>query len=162
MSETTGSQELELPETATTAQITRAMRDRLYKNQFVVKDSGARQEFPSGMVRDVADDKVDYARVFDGPMLERWAVHLTKGAAKYPDVAPGVANWTLAAGDAERARFRASAVRHFIQWMQGHTDEDHAAAVLFNLNGHEYVKARTAEDVPTPPDMSMFRPTRPT
>lgn len=121
-------------------------------DSFVVKDSGARQEFTSGMVRDVADDKVDYARVFDGPMIERWAAHLTKGATKYPDTAPGVPNWTLARGDAERARFRASAVRHFVQWLRGDVDEDHAAAVFFNINGAEYVKTQMAEA----PDMSMF------
>lgn len=107
--------------------------------QFVVKDSGARQSFDSGMVRDTTEGKVDYHRVFDGPMIDRWAAHLTKGAVKYPDVSPGVPNWTLAAGPEELARFRASAIRHFRQWLRGDLDEDHAAAVFFNINGAEYV-----------------------
>lgn len=106
---------------------------------FVVKDSGARQSFDSGMVRDTTEGKVDYHRVFDGPMIDRWAAHLTKGAVKYPDVSPGVPNWTLAAGPEELARFRASAIRHFRQWLRGDLDEDHAAAVFFNINGAEYV-----------------------
>lgn len=109
---------------------------------FVVKDSGARQEFKSGMVRDVDTGKVNYHRVADGPMLKRWATHLTKAEAKYPDIAPGVANWTLAEGEEERQRFRTSAFRHFMQWFYGDTDEDHAAAVFFNVNGAEYVKEK--------------------
>lgn len=109
---------------------------------FTVKDSGARQSFDSGMVRDTSANKIDYTRVLDGPMFDRWAQHLTVAAQKYPDIAPGVANWTLADGPDELARFQQSAFRHFRQWLRGDTDEDHAAAVLFNINGYEYTRAR--------------------
>jgi hypothetical protein len=102
-----------------------------------IKDSGKRHEFESGMVRDVQDDKTLYDLIYDGPMFERWATHLTHGAKKY-----AARNWMKASGDAELQRFRASAFRHFIQWFRGDTDEDHAAAVFFNLNGAEYVKAK--------------------
>lgn len=105
-------------------------------NDFTVKDSGKREEFTSGMVRDVTDGKVDYSLCLDGPMFERWAAHMTKGAAKYD-----ARNWMKASGDPELDRFKQSAFRHFMQWMRGETDEDHAAAVFFNLNGAEYVKA---------------------
>jgi hypothetical protein len=111
-------------------------------NDYKVKDSGERMTFDSGMTRDTAPGKIDYWRVFVGPMFERLAVHVTKGAVKYPDVAPGVPNWTLAAGDAESERFRQAAARHFYQWMRGDTDEDHAAAVIFNINGYEYVEEK--------------------
>jgi hypothetical protein len=104
---------------------------------YAVKDSGQRHEFASGMRRDVTTGKTDYTLLFDGPMLERWAVHLTKGAEKYSK-----SNWLLAQGDEEAARFRESAARHFMQWMRGETDEDHAAAVMFNLNGYEYVRGQ--------------------
>jgi hypothetical protein len=104
-------------------------------SRFDIKDSGRRQAFSSGMVRDVADGKIDYTLVFDGPMFERWAERLDKGAKKYDK-----RNWMLAAGDEERERFRESALRHFLQWFRGETDEDHAAAVFFNINGAEYVK----------------------
>ena len=40
----------------------------------------------------------------------------------------------------ELNRFKASLFRHFIQYMNGETDEDHAAAILFNVQGIEYVK----------------------
>jgi hypothetical protein len=112
---------------------------------FEVKDSGSRQEFDSGMVRDTQDGKIDYTVVLDGPMLDRWAEHLTKAKQKYPDIRPGVANWTLAAGEEELVRFRKSAFRHFRQWLRGDSDEDHAAAVIFNLNGYEYVKEKLNE-----------------
>jgi hypothetical protein len=103
---------------------------------FQVKDSGQRMEFESGMVRDLAEGKVDYSLIYDGPMLDRWAEHLTKGAVKY-----AVRNWMKARGQEEYERFRSSAARHFRQWFRGDIDEDHAAAVYFNLNGAEYVRA---------------------
>jgi hypothetical protein len=105
--------------------------------QFIIKDSGKREQFDGGMVRDVTEGKVDYSLVLDGPMFDRWAAHLTKGAQKYAK-----RNWLKAAGDAELDRFKESALRHFLQWYRGEVDEDHAAAVLFNINGAEYVKGR--------------------
>lgn len=102
-----------------------------------VKDSGERIQFESGMVRDITEGKVDYTLVLDGPMFHRWAAHLTAGAQKYSK-----RNWMLASGDGEYERFRESAFRHFLQWFRGDTDEDHAAAVMFNINGAEYVKGK--------------------
>ncbi len=115
-------------------------------NEFQVKDSGERLEFDSGMVRDIEDNKADYTNLLHGPMLDRWALHLTKAKVKYPDNPDGTPNWTLAAGPKELARFRRSAFRHMLQWLRGDLDEDHAAAVYFNLNGAEYVKDIMAED----------------
>lgn len=108
------------------------------KTEFVVKDSGKREEYASGMVRDVQDDKPMVRLIRSGPMFMRWAVHLTKGAAKY-----GRDNWTLANSDEELERFKDSAARHFEQWLNGEQDEDHAAAVFFNINAAEYVEARS-------------------
>ena len=111
-------------------------------NEFVVKDSGARHEFSGGMVRDTAAGKVDYSRALDGPMFRRWAEHLTRAETKYPDVEPGVPNWTLAEGQEELIRFRKSALRHFLQWYWGDIDEDHAAAAFFNINGYEFLQEK--------------------
>ena len=94
------------------------------------------------MIRDTSEDKINYLLIRNGPMHRRWASHLTKGEMKYPPVAPGVANWTLASGVTELMRFKESAARHFEQWLAGDRDEDHAAAVYFNVNGYEYVKER--------------------
>lgn len=118
------------------------------QKDFVIKDSGERAQFSSGMVRDTTTNKTDFELPLNGPMFDRWAQHLTKGAVKYPDVELGVPNWTLANGREELIRFRKSAMRHFRQWLKGDVDEDHAAAVFFNINGYEYVKARMAAETP--------------
>lgn len=102
---------------------------------FETKDSGKRILFTSGMTRDTSEGKIDYTLVLDGPMFERWAALMTRGAQKYD-----ARNWMKASGKAELERFRQSAFRHFIQWMNGDTDEDHGAAVMFNICGAEYVK----------------------
>lgn len=101
---------------------------------FEVKDSGYRQEYNSGMRRDTQDGKPDYT-LLPEPMLTRWADHMTKGAVKY-----GRHNWQLADSEEELERFKSSAMRHMIQWLRGDRDEDHAAAVMFNLSAAEHVK----------------------
>lgn len=103
---------------------------------FTIKDSGKRVDFPSGMRRDVDDGKPRFDLI-DRTMLRRWADHMAKGAKKY-----GPENWRLADSKQELERFRASAFRHFISWLDGETDEDHAAASLFNIAAAEYVKAK--------------------
>lgn len=110
-------------------------------DEFIVKDSGKRLEFTSGMVRDVTEGKIDYSLTLDGPMFKRWADHLTKGARKYSS-----RNWMKAAGQEELDRFRESALRHFVQWYYGETDEDHASAVYFNVNGAEFVKSNLSKE----------------
>lgn len=109
---------------------------------FTVKDSGARQEYDSGMVRDTQAGKPDYT-LLPLEFLERWAWHMTKGAVKY-----GRENWRLANSQEEYLRFRSSALRHCIQWIMGHRDEDHASAAAFNIAAAEYVLERLAEASP--------------
>ena len=91
-------------------------------SEFEIKDSGARQSFSGGMVRDTTEGKINFLNVRFGPMLRRWAAHLTKGREKYPDTAPGVPNWTLAAGVEEFLRAKESAARHFEAWLAGERD----------------------------------------
>jgi hypothetical protein len=105
-------------------------------NGFVVKDSGQRQHYPSGMVRDTQEGKPDYT-LLPIEFLTRWATHMTLGAVKY-----GRDNWRHANSEEELIRFRSSAFRHMIQWLNGETDEDHAAAVAYNVAAAEYVKSR--------------------
>ena len=106
---------------------------------FVTKDSGERAQFASGMVRDTTVGKTLWHLVASGPMLKRWAELLTRGAVKYD-----ADNWMKASSEQELKRFKESAFRHFMQWYNGDADEDHAAAVVFNINGSEYVKERMA------------------
>lgn len=109
--------------------------------KFITKDSGARKSFKSGMKRDTDDGKPQYDLVYL-PMFKRWADLMARGAKKY-----GKHNWKKANGDEELERFKSSAFRHFIQWFDGETDEDHAAAVFFNISGAEYVKENAIKKV---------------
>jgi hypothetical protein len=111
-------------------------------DQYVTKDSGAHENLANGMVRDVEEGKTDYTLLLDGPLFERWAALLARGAAKY-----GPRNWTKALDSTDAAaraatteRFRRSAFRHMMQWLAGDRSEDHAAAVIFNLNGAEAMR----------------------
>lgn len=108
---------------------------------FETKDSGKRQDYASGMRRDIQEGKprFDLINAPDMPYAERlttrWASLMGRGAEKY-----GEHNWTRANSLEELARFRASLKRHFEQWEAGEVDEDHAAAVLFNLNAVLYLE----------------------
>jgi hypothetical protein len=148
---------------------------------FITKDSGKREQFESGMVRDTQEGKLRFDLAFDGPLfwtlfdgrpcgllvraaekwynegglinaaeviwqmseyegkdifdlVERYAALMMRGAIKYSEK-----NWMKAEGDAEFKRFKSSFCRHFKQYIKGELDEDHGAAVFFNLNGAEYV-----------------------
>lgn len=116
-------------------------------HDFVVKAGGPQIVGAGGMVRSSAADKTNFALAVDGVMFERWAAHLTRATKPRGDF-PGYQkrNWLKAttgtpeekADTMERAR--ESGLRHFIQWYRGDNDEDHAAAVFFNINLHETVK----------------------
>ncbi len=111
------------------------------ENKFELKDSGKREEYKSGMVRDVVGDKIDYSLIYDGPMLKRWAEHLTAGGRKYSK-----RNWLLANGKEELDRFKESAARHFHEWMTNSSKEDSAAGVFFNINAFEYLKDKLGKE----------------
>ena len=109
--------------------------------QFETKDSGARQTFETGMVRDTASGKIRYDLVYM-PMLKRWAELMTRGAVKYsPD------NWKKASTPEELARFKESAFRHFMEWfLDENQTEDTAAGLFFNVSGAEYVKEKLCKE----------------
>lgn len=124
-------------------------------SEFVVKDSGQRQQFEGGMQRDTTEGKIDYTLALDGPMFKRYAEHLTKGAAKY-----GKRNWLKGEGQEVLDRFKESALRHFLQWLNGDVDEDHASAIWFNVNGAEMVKEKQKANLQTgePGTVVRFNP----
>jgi hypothetical protein len=103
---------------------------------FITKDSGQRQEFSTGMVRDIQTNKPRYDLV-DWAMIKRWAELMQRGALKY-----GENNWKKAATEEEMQRFKASALRHMVQYFNGEIDEDHAAACYFNIAGAEMVREK--------------------
>lgn len=112
-------------------------------SRWETKDSGARQDYPSGMRRDLQEGKARFDLIFpegipyQDQLLTRFAELLERGAQKY-----GENNWQLANSEEELKRFRASGLRHMIQWACGENDEDHATAVIFNLMAYESTKRK--------------------
>lgn len=115
-------------------------------NKYVTLDSGARQGYESGMVRDFQEGKPMFGLVMPLDMpyheqyLTRIAALMSRGAEKY-----GKRNWEKANSTEELERFKDSAFRHFMQWFFGETDEDHAAAVFFNVQAAEYLTWKLGE-----------------
>lgn len=111
--------------------------------RFETLDSGARAKYASGMVRDTQEGKPKFHLIlqpgvpYKDQFLTRVAELMTRGAEKYEED-----NWAKADSEEELRRFRGSAFRHLMQWLCGETDEDHAAAVVFNLQAAEYVKRK--------------------
>jgi len=123
-------------------------------NEFTIKDSGARVNIGGG-VRDTEENKVDYTLVRDGVMYRRYAEHLTRGARKY-----AARNWLkfFATRESALAAFQRagrSLLRHTEDYLAGIRHEDHAAAVIFNLDVREtalrkYPDLSDAEEIPCP------------
>ena len=127
---------------------------------FVTKDSGKRDSFDGGMVRDTAAGKMRPDLVKDGPMFLRWVGLLTRGAIKY-----AARNWMKARGQEEYDRFLESADRHYEIWSTWRRyginiedldnptteplKEDHAAAAYFNINGAEFVADKNPAVTPS-------------
>lgn len=113
------------------------------------KDSGQRSEYASGMVRDTEEGKPRFDLLhplgvpYQEQMLTRFAMLMARGADKYGD-----RNWEKARGDEELKRYYSSAERHLQQWIAGENDEDHAAAVMFNILAGETVKYRMRTEQP--------------
>lgn len=90
-----------------------------------LKDSGEREQFPSGMVRDVRRGKGRYDLISPYTM-RRLAKIMEKGCEKY-----GERNWEQGA---PADRFLDSCLRHLGQWQMGMHDEDHLGQALWNLH----------------------------
>lgn len=132
----------QMPIRITDPELLQNTRSPVDPTAFVVKDSGVREEYANGFVRDTEDGKPDYTRLLaiEGlellpvEMLERWAAHMVKGAEKY-----GTDNWRKATGEIPRARFLRSLCRHLVQYIKGDRSEDHASAIMFNVSARELV-----------------------
>lgn len=89
-----------------------------------VKDSGKRENFSTGAVRDTAAGKGRYD-LLPTYAIERLARHFENGAVKYGDE-----NWRKGI---PLRRFLDSALRHTFKYLEGYRDEDHASAAVWNL-----------------------------
>jgi hypothetical protein len=109
-------------------------------NAVTTKDSGARAAFGNGGVRDTQEGKPRFDLIFpknvpyEHQLITRLAALMARGAEKYAD-----RNWEQFSDIPARERAIASALRHIVQWANGEEDEDHGAAVVFNIMAADYV-----------------------
>lgn len=89
-----------------------------------VKDSGVREDFASGSVRDSREGKGRYDLI-SPYATRRLARHFEAGAAKYGDN-----NWTKGQ---PISRYLDSALRHINNYLEGQRDEDHIIAAAWNI-----------------------------
>lgn len=92
----------------------------------MIKDSGERKEFSSGAVRDMQGGKGDMVSIPWEAVL-RLSKHYEEGAKKYE-------RWNYRKG-IPVSSFIDSACRHLAKYQCGMDDEDHLAAVAFNILG---------------------------
>lgn len=96
-----------------------------------VSDSGKRQDFGTGSVRDTNDGKPRFD-LFSPLSSHRLAVHYANGAKKY-----GEHNWEKGQ---PLHRYIESLERHLNKIKLGCTDEDHEAAVAWNILAFMHTK----------------------
>lgn len=92
--------------------------------EFETKDSGQRQDFDGGAVRDIQKGKPRWDLI-PPTALRRLAMLYARGAEKYNEH-----NWTKGI---PVSRCIASLMRHVFQFTMGDKDEDHGAAIIFNV-----------------------------
>ena len=89
-----------------------------------MEDSGKRENFSTGAMRENASDKGRYDLI-SPIMLKRLAIVMERGAKKYYD-----RNWEKGM---PLYRYIDAALRHTNQYLEGMRDEDHLAQAIFNL-----------------------------
>ena len=94
------------------------------KSDFMLKDSGERQLFYTGAVRDSETGKGRFDLI-PTQLLFRLAQHYERGAVKYDD-----RNWEKGMSI---SRCIDSAMRHLTKYVAGWNDEPHLDAAIWNL-----------------------------
>jgi len=90
----------------------------------MLPDSGKRENFKTGAVRDIQEGKGRFDLISPAA-LTRLAIHYENGSRKYDD-----RNWEKGI---PASRCFSSAVRHLFKWIAGLNDEDHLAAAAWNI-----------------------------
>lgn len=125
------------------------MPEDRYRPLAALADSGARDVAPNGFTREPDNGRRDMTWLFeiDGlelvprELFERMARHYAAGAAKY-----SADNWRGGTRPEDLARYRRSLVRHLFAWMRRESDEDHAAAVIWNIITYEINHAAAVDE----------------
>lgn len=114
--------------------------------EYVTKDSGERQNFNSGARRDISAGKTR-PDLISVKAIRRWADLMARGAEKY-----GSRNWELGM---PASRFLESAERHLLNFKEGDREEDHLAAVLFNIGAIIHFESTEWDDINEKPRPTM-------
>ena len=101
-----------------------------------LKDSGNRTAFDTGAVRDMHEGKGRFDLI-PPEMMFRLAKHYEAGSKKY-----GVRNWEKGIPVSSCLD---SAERHLYNYKSGMTDEDHLAAIIFNIAAIMYFEKNKPE-----------------
>lgn len=111
---------------------------------YETRHSDATTEFVGGGHRDSQEGKLRFDLVMpegvplNETLFARWAALMGRGAEHYDE-----RNWEQFGDAGALAHARSSAFRHFMQWWTGDTpEEDHAAAVLFNIQAVENIRRK--------------------
>jgi len=114
--------------------------------EFVTKDSGTRAEHPDGVVRDTDAGKPRFDLMFpkrvpfSEQLMTRVAELYERGAKKYGD-----RNWEKSETAETLEHHEAALMRHVIRFLTGEEDgEDHAAAVVWNVNAVDLTRRNIA------------------
>lgn len=111
-----------------------------YEHQFVTRDSGQRQDFGNGSLRDTNEGKPRPDLISSKATL-RHAELMARGAAKY-----GARNWEKGQ---PTSRFLESLQRHLLMARLGDKVEDHWAAIRYNVDGIMHFEGTEWDDLST-------------
>ena len=103
-----------------------------------VKDSGKREEFVTGSVRDTRKGKGRFD-LLPPYAITRLAQHYENGAKKYGD-----RNWEKGQ---YLSRYMDSSLRHLFKYLGGSREEDHLSAAVWNVLGYIETEKRIDDGV---------------
>lgn len=125
-----------------------AEQDAVEASPFITKDSGRRAQHSDGVVRDTDQGKTKFTLMFpegvpmDQQLIVRIAELYTRGGEKYGD-----RNWENSKS-ADTLKHHTDALwRHFMNFFFNVQDsEDHAAAIVWNINAVELCRRNLAKE----------------
>lgn len=109
-------------------EVVKMMSDKMREELIVTSPSGTNRSSDNGKPR------YDLVPLL---LLRRCAIHMARNMES-----KGEANWRNACTQEDINRAMQSAFRHFIDWFEGKADEDHAAALMFNVGLAEEAKEK--------------------
>lgn len=132
-----------------------------YEQEFVLKHGDEMSHHSDGVVRDTTKGKVKFPLVFPKGVAKKdqlfWRVAMlyTTGGERYGD-----RNWENSEGEDTLAHHEEALWRHFMSfYFEEDTEEDHAAAIVWNINAVELTRRKIREAAARNKDMLLGRET---